>query len=159
MNLSPHPIAELGARLSDATILLHQAIAARAGLSGTDHKYLGMLMRHGPMTAGELARHTGLTTGAVTGLIDRLAAKGLLRREFDASDRRKVLIVPDDAAIAALLGPGSALLQERVLAYVSQFPAEEVEVIVRYTRGMIDLLHDLTATFRTSDSTTSTPES
>lgn len=68
-------ISQLGRQFSDATILMHEAIANKAGLTGTDHKYLGYLTRHGPMTAGELAKYTGLTTGAVTGLIDRLEKK------------------------------------------------------------------------------------
>ena len=46
----------------------------------------------GPITAGELARASGLTTGAITGLVDRLERAGLARREPDADDRRKVML-------------------------------------------------------------------
>src|SRR4051794_19089751 len=86
-------IRDLGRQFSDATILMHEAIAGKAGLSGTDHKYVGILMRDGAMTAGELSKLTGLTTGAVTGLIDRLELKKLVKRQFDKEDRRKILIV------------------------------------------------------------------
>jgi DNA-binding MarR family transcriptional regulator len=55
---------------SDASILMHEAIARQAGLSGTDHKYLGLLIEKGKLTAGDLAQLSGLTTGAVTGLIE-----------------------------------------------------------------------------------------
>jgi hypothetical protein len=48
---------------------LHEAIARKAGRSGTDHKYLGLIIQNGAMTAGELSKLTGLTTGAVTGVI------------------------------------------------------------------------------------------
>ncbi len=51
---------------------MHEAIAKSAGLTGTDHKYLGLIIQHGEMTAGKLSKLTGLTTGAITGLIDRL---------------------------------------------------------------------------------------
>src|SRR5688500_15633345 len=69
---------EYGRRFSDATVMLHLQIAEHAGLAPADHKYLGMLMHRGSMTAGELAQASGLTTGAVTGLIDRLEKKGLV---------------------------------------------------------------------------------
>ena len=61
---------------STVTILFHQAIADRLGMNVTDHKCAGILARSGPITAGELARHTGLTTGAITGVIDRLEQAG-----------------------------------------------------------------------------------
>src|SRR5580658_7615384 len=97
-------ISELGRQFSDATILMHEAIAHKVGLTGTDHKYLGYLLRHGAMTAGELAKYTGLTTGAVTGLIDRLEKKNLLKREVDPADRRKIIIVPNKQKTTKLLG-------------------------------------------------------
>src|SRR5690606_27842952 len=87
-------IVALGRNFSDTTILLHEQIAAKAGLSSADHKYLGILMQHGAMTAGQLASLTGLSTGAVTGVIDRLEKKELVRREFNPEDRRKISIVP-----------------------------------------------------------------
>ena len=77
------------------TIMFHQAIADRLGLNITDHKCAGILMRSGPISAGELARRTGLTTGAITGVIDRLERAGFARRAPDATDRRKVMIEPD----------------------------------------------------------------
>ena len=64
------------------SIQMHEAIARKAGLSGTDHKYLGFLIEKGQMTAGELSNLTGLTTGAVTGLIDRFEKKKLVKRQF-----------------------------------------------------------------------------
>jgi DNA-binding MarR family transcriptional regulator len=91
-NTRYRPWHELGARLSDAVILFHEALARRRGLSAADHKALGIIERRGPMTAGELAAHTGLSPGAVTGLVDRLAAGGHVTREHDAADRRRVLI-------------------------------------------------------------------
>ena len=68
-------IVNLGRGFSDATIFLHEAIAQKAGLSTTDHKYLGLIMQKGPITAGEFSKLTGLTTGAITGLVDRLEKK------------------------------------------------------------------------------------
>lgn len=91
-------LAELhrvGREHSDATVLFHSTLAAEVGLHPTDYKALGILDRLGPMSAGELAHHTGLAAASVTNLIDRLAARGLLRREPDPSDRRRVLLSAD----------------------------------------------------------------
>jgi DNA-binding MarR family transcriptional regulator len=81
-----------GRQLSAATIMFHQAVADRLGLNPTDHKCIDLLALKGLMTAGELADATGLTTGAITGVIDRLEAAGYVRREDDPNDRRRVIV-------------------------------------------------------------------
>src|SRR6516164_9446091 len=81
-------------QLTTATILFHQAIADRLGMNVTDHKCADILLRAGPITAGELAQRTGLTTGAITGVIDRLEKAGFVRRVRDPGDRRRVVVVP-----------------------------------------------------------------
>jgi DNA-binding MarR family transcriptional regulator len=59
-----------------------------------DLKCAELLVRSGPMTAGQLARATGLTTGAITGIVDRLEQAGWARRSADPGDRRRVIIHP-----------------------------------------------------------------
>src|SRR5262245_44260374 len=87
------PLVELvGFRLSTATVLFHQAIADRLGVSATDVKCYSILRQTGPITAGELAERTGLTTGAITGVIDRLERAELVRRARDPHDRRRVVL-------------------------------------------------------------------
>jgi DNA-binding MarR family transcriptional regulator len=81
-----------GRQLSAATIMFHQAIADRLGLNPTDHKCMDLVALSGAMTAGELAEATGLTTGAITGVVDRLEAAGFVRREDDPRDRRRVIL-------------------------------------------------------------------
>jgi len=61
-------------------------------VSVTDAKCRSILLQFGPMTAGDLAQRLGLTTGAVTGVIDRLVAAKLVRRVADPSDRRRVVV-------------------------------------------------------------------
>ena len=85
-------LRRVGREHSDATVLFHSALAAQLGLHPTDYKALGVLNRLGPMSAGDLGRHTGLAAASVTNLIDRLATKGFLRREADPDDRRRVLL-------------------------------------------------------------------
>src|SRR6516162_7574108 len=92
-------------QLSAATILFHQAVADRLGMNITDHKCADILSRTGPITAGELARHTGLTTGAITGVIDRLEKAGFVRRAKDPHDRRRVIVEPRIKRMEQVIAP------------------------------------------------------
>jgi DNA-binding MarR family transcriptional regulator len=80
--------------MSTETIMFHQAVADVLGLHITDHKCLDLLHRFGSMPAGRLGELTGLTTGAVTGIIDRLEEAGYARRINDPADRRKTIVEP-----------------------------------------------------------------
>ncbi len=80
--------------MSTETIMFHQAIANVLGLHITDHKCLDLIYRFGAMPAGRLAELTGLTTGAVTGIIDRLEKAGYVRRTDDPKDRRRTIVEP-----------------------------------------------------------------
>jgi DNA-binding MarR family transcriptional regulator len=80
--------------MSTETIMFHQAIANVLGLHITDHKCLDLIDRFGAMPAGRLAELTGLTTGAVTGIIDRLEKAGYVRRTNDPKDRRRTIVEP-----------------------------------------------------------------
>jgi DNA-binding MarR family transcriptional regulator len=77
---------------SDQDVLFSHALADRLGINLTDFKCLSILERNGAVTAGKLAGLTGLTSGAVTGLIDRLEKAGWARRVRDPNDRRHVII-------------------------------------------------------------------
>lgn len=81
-----------GQQLSGATIMFHQAVADQLGLNPTDHKCAGLVLTKGPMSAGELAEATCLTTGAITGVIDRLEKAGFVQRADDPNDRRRVIV-------------------------------------------------------------------
>ena len=78
--------------MSTATILFHQAVADAIGLHITDHKCLDLIRYYGAMPAGRLAELTGLTTAAVTGIIDRLEEAGYVRRANDPKDRRRTIV-------------------------------------------------------------------
>ncbi|HLJ32956.1 MAG TPA: MarR family transcriptional regulator [Ktedonobacteraceae bacterium] len=69
-----------------------RAAAARSGMTVTDMQVIDILDSTGPMTAGQLADLTGLTTGAITGMINRLEEAGLVRRERDPNDGRRVIV-------------------------------------------------------------------
>ena len=117
---------------SDASIFMHEAIARKAGLTGADHKYLGLILQHKELTAGDLSKLTGLTTGAVTGLIDRLEKKRLLKRQFTKDDRRKVIIVPNEENALKLLQPLFIELQQKTANLIATFSQTEIQAIERY---------------------------
>lgn len=128
---------QLGRELSTMTVLFHSRIAEQMGLSGTDHKCLELAMRaKEPLTAGQIAQLSGLSTGAVTGVIDRLERRGFVRRVRDPHDRRKVLVEVSeiDESRYVHLFQDAVDFTERVLA---QFSAEEFDVIERYCRAQL----------------------
>ena len=87
-------------RSSAQGVIFGQTVANTVGISGSDLECLDFLNLEGRVTAGRLAEVTGLTTGAITGVVDRLEKAGLVRRERDPADRRKVFIaiVPENVA-------------------------------------------------------------
>jgi DNA-binding MarR family transcriptional regulator len=93
----------------------------------------------GPSSAGEIARHTGLTSGAVTGLIDRLERLGLVERAADPADRRKVVVrVREDriGPIAALYAP----LEKAMQALLAGYSKEELKVLIDFAERSGGLL-------------------
>src|SRR5262249_44300294 len=103
-------------RSSAQGAMFAKTVADRAGISASDMDCMDFLNLEGRMTAGRLAELTGLTTGAITGVIDRLEKASYVRRERDESDRRKVFIavVPETAArIGRLYVPMQQSMQKR----------------------------------------------
>jgi len=123
---------------------MHEAIAGMAGLSGTDHKYLGFLIERGQMTAGELSNLTGLTTGAVTGLIDRLEKKNLVKRQVAAGDRRKVIIEPNTENIMALFVPLYKEFRDKTEELIASFSNEEIKIVETYLLKAIEIMNETT---------------
>src|SRR5262245_47194182 len=78
---------------STQTVLFHTAVAEHLGLNPSDHKVADILHLEGaPISPTRLSELTGLTTGAITGVLDRLEAAGFVAREQDPEDRRRVII-------------------------------------------------------------------
>lgn len=125
-------LRKLSQQYAYTSIQMHETIAKKLGFSSTDHKYLGFFLQKGKLTAGDLATLTGLTTGAITGLIDRFEKKKLVKREFDAADRRKVLIVPDIAKIMNLFEPFYKPFKEETENLIASFSNDEIDIIESY---------------------------
>lgn len=125
-------INDAGRKMSAITVIFHQTVAEKAGLSGTDHKYLDILFREGAMTAGRLAEITNLTTGAVTGIIDRLEKKNLVKRDRGLEDRRKVLIIPQYEEAMKTLGPIFNELGKDLEVFFEDYTLDELKIILKY---------------------------
>lgn len=122
----------LGRDFIAAVVVFHDLVGRCLGLSATDRKCLDLLSR-GPVTAGQIARFTGLTTGAVTGIIDRLEKAGYAQRVRDPQDRRRVLVARKahsrlDELLPAIFGP----LGQDMSAMTSSYNPQELHVIADF---------------------------
>jgi len=126
------------------SLQMHEAVSKKAGLPGTDHKYLGFLLTKGKMTAGELSRLTGLTTGAVTGLIDRFEKKKLVKRVFAEEDRRKVLIEPNTKRIMETIAPLYKDFRAKSEKLNASLSSKEIKIVETYLMKSIAIMNETT---------------
>jgi DNA-binding MarR family transcriptional regulator len=101
-------------------------------------------MEKGQMTAGELSTLTGLTTGAVTGLIDRFEKKNLVKRQFAEGDRRKVIIVPNTETIMAILVPLYKEFRNETAQLLASFSNEEIKTLETYFSKAVEIMKKTT---------------
>ena len=125
-------LALAGRASSAATVMFHTAVAARQGLSASEEKALDLLERSGPLTAGELARQSGLAPASVTALINRLEAKGFARRVQNPSDRRSVLVEVDAERVYATVAPLFADWVGSLRELYTGYTDEQLEVILHF---------------------------
>ncbi|HEY4570227.1 MAG TPA: MarR family transcriptional regulator [Kribbella sp.] len=117
-------------RYLSAMVLHSLASAEAAGLNATDYFVLNLLDLTGPLTSGQLARWTGLSTGATTRMIDRLEERGHVRRGYDPADRRKVVVElgkPPKTVDRAVAGA-----RRRIGAVIGEYAEAEQEILFRY---------------------------
>src|SRR5262249_27319397 len=118
---------------STLAVFFHASMAERVGLGATEEKTLSLLGQRGPLTAGEIASHTGLTTPSVTALLDRLESKQMVRRIRDPQDRRRVIVEPNQERLVELTQAFSSLQEsfrellelyrDQQLGTIPDFPA------------------------------------
>jgi len=137
-------LLEAGRENSTAAILFHGAIAERVGLCPADHKTLDVLQRHGPLTAGDICACTGLASASVTSLIDRLAAKGYVRRASDPGDRRRVIVEPVNERVAELFSLFTSL-KRALLSLLERYDDAQLETIRDFLESSAAVLREETA--------------
>jgi DNA-binding MarR family transcriptional regulator len=121
-----------------ALLVANLEAAEAVGLNPSDLGCLCLLLLHGPIPAGRLAELTGLTTGAVTGVIDRLERAGFAQRVLDPSDRRKVIVKPDEAKVEQELLPRFAQLNRATTAaFYTQYNQTELGTIRDFLSRLI----------------------
>jgi DNA-binding MarR family transcriptional regulator len=131
----------LGREFTTAIVMFHEAVGRLLGLSAVERKCLDVLRRLGPVTAGTIGQHTGLTTGAVTGLMDRLEKAGYVRRARDPLDRRKVVVqlLPNEQ-MDALLGTAFDPLADDMTKVAARYSDAELRAIADWIRQTTDVL-------------------
>lgn len=112
------------------SVLFRNAIGRRLGLNITDIGCINYLFIKGQSTPTELARYTGLTTGAVTTMLDRLERKNLVVRKPSPSDRRGVVVEVSQNA-RETVGAMAAGAQSGQSDIMDGFSREELELIAR----------------------------
>jgi DNA-binding MarR family transcriptional regulator len=126
--------------MSVETMLLSAVVAERIGINPTDLTWLALIEPSGEVTAGELAELSGLTTGAVTGLIDRLERAGFVERKRDPDDRRKVFVRPNQAN-PDRIEPHFARASEQVRELWSNYSDEQLVLLKDFFMRSYQILH------------------
>ena len=128
--------------------LLGQVSAERIGINVTDLNCLNIVALTGPMTAGDLAKATGLTTASITGVLDRLEEGGFVQRERDPKDRRRVIVNlkagPGLREIAPTFGP----LLKAWRATAASYTDEELRLLLEFQGRLEDIVRGQLARLR-----------
>ena len=128
--------------------LFAQVVAEHAGISNSDMDCMDFLNMEGRMTAGRLAELTGLTTGAITGVIDRMEKAGFVRRERDDSDRRKVFIAPVPERLGEI--ERFYVLMQRAMEKLSDgYTDAELKLLLRYATEAYHSIQEATNQLKT----------
>src|SRR5579871_1353848 len=144
--LTEEIVGRLARQHSTAVVLFHHAVAERLGLGPTDHKCLDLLRERGAMAGSDLAAITGLTSGAITGVVARLERAGYLRREPDPHDGRKQVLrlALKRAHIQDVIDP----LRGDVAALLENFDDRQLSAIAEFLTGSTDLVYRHAALLR-----------
>ena len=113
-------------------VLYNHVVSQRLGLSASDSQFLTLLDLHGPLTPGRLATLSGMTTGTVTGVLDRLERAGLVQRARDPGDRRRVLVSRREDTLAEKVFPHYREQGEHLRAVLSRRDLRELTVIAEF---------------------------
>lgn len=137
-------------RMGAQSVLISSAVAERAGLASSDLECLDLIVMAGAqaLTPSQLVEATGLTSGAITGLVDRLEAAGFVRREADPDDRRKTRIVAVASRVQQMRIYYKRLAQ-RTAGVWAGFTEAELRTVLEFARRSNDIAAEEVAYIRT----------
>jgi len=130
----------LGRKSSTQTVFLHQAIAQSFGLNATDTKCIDLILSHpeGAVTAGRLSDLTGLTTGAISHILDRLEKRQFIERVRDTADRRKIFVRIRPESLKPLF-PKYEAIGKAHMALAEQYGTKELQLICEFLEKSVEV--------------------
>jgi DNA-binding MarR family transcriptional regulator len=132
--------------LATAVIAFHEAGARRVGMTAAERKCAGMIAELTECTPKQLADMSGLSTGAITGIVDRLERAGYAKREPNPHDRRSVIIrARNTERLAKETLPIFASLTEAMTALADRYSPEQRALILKHLQDTISILREQTA--------------
>jgi DNA-binding MarR family transcriptional regulator len=132
-------VRQMGAQ----SVLSSVAMAKRFGLHTTDLEVLDLIFLREEVSAGELAKATGLTTGSVTALVDRLLARDFVTRHEDPKDRRRTLVRINKKAVAPI-AKAYIPRHQAMFELWSEYDPGQLELIKQFLERSTELLAKLT---------------
>ncbi len=130
----------------NAVIFFHDAVARHLRMTAAEWKCLGLLQQHGPSSASRLAELSGFTTGAITGIVDRLEQSEYVRREPHPKDRRSVIVQPRHTKeLKERVAPIFESLNRAMSGIAARYTPDELTAITRFFRETTEVLGNETA--------------
>jgi DNA-binding MarR family transcriptional regulator len=131
--------------------LLGLRAADRLGINPTDLNCMNIVALSGSMTAGELARATGLTTASITGVLDRLEEAGFVRRERDPADRRRVVVKLSDGPRLREVGPVFAPMIQALQGALAGYDEGRLRTLLEFQRQLEEAVGEHLARLKEAD--------
>jgi DNA-binding MarR family transcriptional regulator len=131
--------------LATAVILFHEGIARRLGMTPAERKCAGILAELGSATPGQLMAATALTSGAITGIVDRLVRAGYAEREPNPNDRRSIIVrARNSQRLVEETGTAFASLSAEMEGMLGRYSESERALIFRHLTDTIAVLRQET---------------
>lgn len=134
-------IRDLDQRLrahTTSAVLAANSIAQKIGMGANDMKCAEILIRMGPISAGKLGELAGLTTGAITGIVDRLEKAGWAKRVMDPNDRRRVIVHPGPQDTKTMDGLYNSYV-DSLTVLLDGYTNSELLLITKFVDGLIKI--------------------
>ena len=131
--------------------LLGQVSAERIGINATDLNCLNIVALTGHMTAGDLARQTGLSTASITGVLDRLEDGGFVRRVRDPHDRRRVIVELAYGPGLREIGPTFGPVVKAWRAAAAEYSDDELRLLLEFQGKLEEIMRGQLARLRGED--------